>query len=234
MKGFLYKDWVMSKVSIIIIAILTVVSAVIEVFFECANKDPNAAVVGYAIVVIVFFYIGMLDTGLFSFDEKRLWQSFAASSPQSFKAQAQAKYLLVLAVNLFPVFVFLIADLIASLITGEPFGSVTYIAFVMFSFQIFASAVEIPFFIRFGSKNGANIKFAIIGVLFLAVGIYLLFGDISFLLDGNFKEFIINFLEKGGTVWAVALLPYVSLSLYCLSYKISAVLYRKGAECYDN
>lgn len=234
MKGFFYKDCVMSKVSLIAIAILTVISAVTEVLFECSNKNPDAVIVGYAIVIMSFYAIGLLDTGLFSFDEKRLWQSFAASSPQSFKAQAQSKYLLVLAVNLFPFFVFLIADLIGSLIVGRYFGSVSQIAFMMFSFQIFISAVEIPFFIRFGSKNGANVKLAVIGVIFLAIGIYLLFGDISFLFEDNFTEFIINFFEKGGMVWAMALLPYFSLAVYYLSYRISAVLYRKGAECYDN
>lgn len=234
MKGFLYKDLVMSKMSLIVIAVMTVLSAITEIGFECSNKNPDAAIVGYAIVIMAFYAIGLLDTSLFTFDEKRLWQNFAASTPQSFRAQAQSKYLLVLAINLFPVFVFLVSDLVGALIVGRYFGSVSQIAFAMFSFQIFISAVEIPFFIRFGSKNGANIKLAIIGVIFLAIGIYLLFGDISFLFEGNFSEFIINFFDKGGIVWAMALLPYVSLALYFLSYRISVSLYRKGAECYDN
>ncbi|MGN1111390.1 MAG: ABC-2 transporter permease [Oscillospiraceae bacterium] len=234
MKGFLYKDWVMSKMSLIVIAVLTVITAFIEVCFECVNKNPDAAIVGYALVIIAFYAIGLLDTSLFTFDEKRLWQNFAASTPQSFKAQAQSKYLLILAVNLFPLFVFMVSDLVGSLVVGRYFGSVSQIAFAMFSFQILVSAVEIPFFIRFGSKNGANIKLAIIGAIFLAIGIYLLFGDISFLFEGNFTEFIINFFDKGGMIWAIALLPYVSLALYFLSYRISVSLYRKGAECYDN
>lgn len=234
MRGFFYKDVVMSKMSLIVIAALTVLCAGTGVFItKCCGDDTSAAIFPPAIVVMDFIFVGMFDTGLFTFDENRLWQSFAASTPQAFKAQAQSKYLLVSAINLFVVFVFFIADNITAFLTDAASGIMTSAAFLMFSIQLISVAVEIPFMVRFGSRKGVNVKFAVIGIIILIVGIYLLFGDISFLFGGNFKEILIAFLQKGGTVWTMALLPYFAIVLYFLSYRISAALYRKGAENYD-
>ncbi len=234
MRGFFYKDVVMSKVSLIVIAALTVVSAGVGVAVtKYYEGDPSAVIFPLAVVVMDFIFVGMFDTGLFSFDENRLWQSFAASAPQSFKAQAQSKYLLVLAINLFVIFVFFIADSITAFLTDAAYGTMTSAAFLMFSLQIISVAIEVPFMVRFGSQKGVNVKFAVMGIIILIVGIYLLFGDISFLFEGNFKEILSAFLQKGGTVWAMALLPYFAIALYYLSYKTSAALYRKGAENYD-
>ncbi len=235
MRGFFYKDVVMSKVSLIVIAALTVISAgagvIVTKYYE---DDPSTAmIIPLAVVVMDFIFVGMFDTGLFSFDENRLWQSFAASAPQAFKAQAQSKYLLALAINLFVVFVFFIADSITAFLTNTAYGRMTSAAFLMFSLQLISVAVEIPFMVRFGSQKGVNVKFAVMGMILLIVGIYFLFGDISFLFEGDFMEVLTAFLRKGGTVWAMALLPYFAIALYFLSYKISAALYRKGAENYD-
>ncbi len=235
MRGFFYKDVVMSKISLIVIAALTVISAGVGVSVtKYYEDDPSMAmIIPLAVVVMDFIFVGMFDTGLFSFDENRLWQSFAASTPQSFKAQAQSKYLLVLAINLFVIFVFFIADSITAFLTDAAYGAMTSAAFLMFSVQLISCAVEIPFMVRFGSQKGVNVKFAVIGIILLIVGIYFLFGDISFLFEGNFMESLTAFLQKGGTVWTMALLPYFAIALYFLSYKISAALYRKGAENYD-
>ncbi len=235
MRGFFYKDVVMSKISLIVIAALTVISAGAGVyltkFYE--NDSTTAMIFPLAVVVMDFIFVGMFDTGLFSFDENRLWQSFAASTPQAFKAQAQSKYLLVLAINLFVIFVFQIADSITAFLTDAAYGAMTSAAFLMFSIQLISCAVEIPFMVRFGSQKGVNVKFAVMGMILLIVGIYFLFGDISFMFEGNFEDSLTAFLQKGGTVWVMALLPYFAIALYFLSYKISAALYRKGAENYD-
>ncbi len=235
MRGFFYKDVVMSKISLIVIAALTVISAGAGVYLtKFYENDSTAAMIfPLAVVVMDFIFVGMFDTGLFSFDENRLWQSFAASTPQAFRAQAQSKYLLVLAINLFVIFVFQIADSITSFVTDTTYGSMTSVAFLMFSMQIISCAVEIPFMVRFGSQKGVNVKFAVMGMILLIVGIYFLFGDISFMFEGNFKEILSAFLQKGGTVWVMALLPYFAIALYFLSYKITTALYRKGAENYD-
>ncbi len=234
MRGFFYKDVVMSKISLIVIAALTVISAGVGVSVtKYYEDDPSAVIFPLAVVVMDFIFVGMFDTGLFSFDENRLWQSFAASAPQSFKAQAQSKYLLVLAINLFVVFVFFIADSITAFLTDAAYGTMTSAAFLMFSIQIISVAIEIPFMVRFGSQKGVNVKFAIIGSIILIAGIYLLFGDISFMFEGNFEDSLTAFLQKGGTVWLMALLPYFAIALYFLSYTITTALYRKGAENYD-
>lgn len=235
MRGFFYKDVVMSKISLIVIAALTVISAGVGVSVTKYYEDDlsTAMIFSLAVVVMDFIFVGMFDTGLFSFDENRLWQSFAASAPQAFKAQAQSKYLLVLAINLFVIFVFFIADNVAAFLTDTAYGMMTSTAFLMFSIQLISCAVEIPFMVRFGSQKGVNVKFAVVGSIILIAGIYLLFGDISFLSEENFEDSLTAFLQKGGTVWVMALLPYFAIALYFLSYKISAALYRKGAENYD-
>lgn len=235
MRGFFYKDVVMSKTSLIVIAALTVLCASAGVFAAKPYEDDPSAItiISFVLVVMDFIFVGMFDTGFFVFDENRLWQSFAAATPQAFKAQAQSKYLLGLAINLFVVFVFFFADNAAAFLTDTAYGMMTSVAVPMFSIQLISSAVEIPFMVRFGSQKGVNVKFAIIGMIVLIAGIYLLFGDISFLFEGNFTESLTAFLQKGGTVWAMALLPYFAAAMYYLSYKISAALYRKGAENYD-
>lgn len=225
----------MSKMSLIVIAALTVISAAINVIitYYYRSEPDTVQMLTILLVLMVFIFVGMFDTGFFTFDENRLWQNFAASSPLSFKAQAQSKYVLMLAINLFVVFVFNIADCIIPLVAGSQFGFLTSLAFLMFSVQIITCAIEIPFMVRFGSQKGVNVKLSVFGIILLAVGIYLLFGDISFLFEGDILNKLLTFSQSGGMVWIMALLPYFALTLYFLSYKISTRLYRKGAEKYE-
>ena len=62
--------------------------------------------------------------------------------------------------------------------------------------------------------------------------IYLLFGDISFLLDGNLAEFFASLFSSTSMMWAMALLPAASLVIFYLSYLVSLKMYRKGMESY--
>jgi hypothetical protein len=97
-------------------------------------------------------------------------------------------------------------------------------------------ALEIPFVVRYGSKNGAKYKGCIFAAIILAVIIYMLFGYIPrFMSAEHFFEWYENMMNSttNGMLIFIAVLPYISLTLYCISYRISCRLYQKGVDTYD-
>ena len=107
---------------------------------------------------------------------------------------------------------------------------------------------SLPFVIRYGSKRGVNIKVAVILIIALCIGIYALFGDISYFMKGEgfvnqIQEAVMNIngnevadklLKQDASKLLIAsLIPHIIVGLYYLSYRISCKLYLKGTEEYD-
>ena len=79
----------------------------------------------------------------------------------------------------------------------------------------------------------------IAGIILITSGIllYALFGDISFFFslneDYTLLDVIKEYLSSEKVVFALSLIPYISVAMYYFSYRISLALYRKGVETYE-
>jgi hypothetical protein len=96
--------------------------------------------------------------------------------------------------------------------------------------------VETPFLVRYGSKSGKQVKLLVLfGVVFLII-VYLLFGplpDSNTIFDTIVNWFSSNDKLSGVLLGIAAILPYMILALYYISYRISCQLYQRGVETYE-
>lgn len=229
MRGILYKEFLLSRTIIIVSAIYAALFGL--VYSVGLGSDDESMMMGMVGCAVCFFLLSFMNEQFFRRDEKSCWLSFASSAPQSLKGQIEGKYILLLYMKVQTLFIFFVADNVAALVSGS--SHVLSVALIMFCVMLIADAVEIPFMIRFGAEKGLAIKCAGIGAAAFIIGVYLLFGDISFLLKDDFIEAVIEMFSGGVALWAISLLPYAAAAAYYISYKISVRLYRKGAENYE-
>lgn len=232
MRGFLYKDFILARTILIIIAVL---AAFCSLGFFLSAGIEGGPTTRNLLIFFAFFAGGMLNMGFFGFDEKPVWFSFAASCPPSYRGQAASKYALILLINIGLLLVFA-ADGLLLKNNSEAALSIDKalrIPAIFFSIQIIMNAVELPFLSRFGSRKGVNIKFIFLAAIMFIAAVYLLFGDISFLSEQGFLEAVNKLLSSENANLVAAILTVSAIVLYFLSYLISAAVFRKGAENFE-
>lgn len=209
-------------------------SQIFAMFVAIAGGDDFSTQFGMGICMIAPYIIFLLtNSELFHYDEGEKWCCFAVSTPQSFKGQVAAKYLFSLGINVATLLTSLICCGILSAVSGENLISSMRTGLLFFGITVTFNAFEFPFYFRFGSEHGSQIKAVSIGIVLLALCIYGLFGDISFLLSDTIVEDFIAIMD--GTFFRTmsSILPAISVVLLFLSFLISTPLYRKGIECYE-
>lgn len=235
MKGLLYKEFYLFRFSFLFLLFVQllvsgVCIAISVLSTEAGDEMPLLYTICYA---TMFFVVSFLNTEVFKRDENAVWCSFVASTPPAARGQIQSKYYLLLLLNLIVLFFTFLTDTVVVAIEKDLSVSVASNCALLFCLQLILSAVETPFIVRFGAQRGMLIKGALLGVLFSAFGIYLLFGDLTFFLGEDPVGDIYRYLTGGKMIWVTALTPFVAVFLYYLSYQISVRVYRKGAENYE-
>lgn len=239
MSGLLYKNFFLWKMEIIVIGVMQIICSVTNVLFAINNAGGNenammeCMMMNVLVYFTMFYLVGIFDGGLFSNDEKRVTTCFIISTPKGAKSHVQSKYYALLIVYLAVLFFCFITDVICCVILGSVYYSCSGVLVFGFAFGILLTAFGVPFTIRFGSNHGGNIKLSTAGVLIMLVGVYFLFGDISFFNAENPMEVIMEYLTSGNAMLILSLVPLISILLYYVSYRISLALYKKGAENYD-
>lgn len=237
MIGLLYKNLILTKKSIITMLIASLwVSLICFVPQEDLENEMRTVILCMTCLVVFLFW-GTIQQGFFAVDEKKKWADFISSTPLSYRGQVKSSYCFTLLCSLSA---FLFCMLISSL-SGWIYGSYinfTKICMVFCVIQILLRSVEIPFVIRFGSKNGNGFRLAIgLGFVFIAF-VYALFGDLSvFSSSGDFVDLVIRLTNGEKLKKTLRVLLYVSPIIcgviFWLSYKFSCKIYMKGVENYD-
>lgn len=235
MKGFLFKEFALAKKALLLILGISVIMAIMIISSIISEIGDISYAKEFLPItsVYIFVIVSMVNPQFFKIDEKPTWCSFVMSSPANAKAHVQSKYCFMLIINLYLLFVCFVMDTIAVAIVGTSQISSLTICATIFCLQTIINAFEFPFYIRFGSSKGGNVKASVIGVLLLAAAVYALFGNITFLLGDDPLGAIYDYYTSGNAVWISALLPYVTAVIYFASYKISLKLYQKGVESYE-
>lgn len=166
-------------------------------------------------------------------DESRRWAYFITSTPM-LKKHIEAKYWFIMIISLSTVFIVSVFDAINCIFFDTQ--SLQLLIIILFYLQIFMRAIEIPFLVRFGTNMGGYYKAGVLVLVLLIVGIYFLFGDLShFGTMDDFYEWFFKAMNGGVKALEIfyAIFPYIAVTAYYLSYKLSCRLYLKGAENFE-
>ena len=236
MFGLLYKELIIHKKQLLMIYPVLVFFSIWCIVPPLTSPDLSEwelILVLTLCSIITILTLAMFEMGIFEADEMKKWQAFIVSTPDGIKNQIGAKYIFNAALSCSVVTVLLIIYQSAGALNGTDVTIGIIILMQLLWFQLFLRALETPFIIRFGSKQGNLIRMIIIGVIAFGFVVYGLFGDLS--IFGSLKDFLEwanDFLTKSNNYFLM-LTPGATLVLYYISYRISCRLYLKGGEYYD-
>ena len=248
MLGLLYKEFIISKRSLIMSLIIYLFSIAVVCLTLCislfaANGETpedwavSVTMMSGILTLILFGATNVYYNNLFISDEKRVWANFSISLPTSVKGQVKAKYIYLFLINSIALFITSIPDAVIGYISGEFSGAGSLIGQMIFMILILKYSVEIPFTLRFGTKAGSYIMTAGYVVLSFGLIIYGLFGDISFFMENEFMDVFVKTIEfltsDTASIIGLGIFSWVVLILYIVSYKISCKVYKKGVETYE-
>jgi len=253
MIGLFRKDFYLVRSQIILFMVLiflmTVLETVIIVAFstEFSSSSGTQSTITnlctFLIFIVVFFGGEGLKGNLLLSDRNKRSKHFLMATPLCVKGCVASKYYEGIII---PIVGFIYLE-VFQLTCGAFTGSLTdhSLLFVCMVFvSLFFGSLSIPFYVRFGQK-GVHIKTAILLSIVFIIFVYGLFGDISMFIGNDsiaqFGNLIVYFSDTKTLfsrlsgpddpriVWLVVT-PILILVMYYVSYRISCMLYRKGAE----
>ena len=260
MRGLIYKDLYLIKNKIMIMAaslMFTYVLMIVVLIVAAKNLtvevlEPMAGIFDFMVV----FYIGLMGFNyLLKVDDSRSWGFYGISLPEGGKSIVASRYMSTFILYFVSLTICVINDIVCSLVTGAVINMSELYLGIIFCF-IFLNAIELPLAFRFGADKASVIRILISVVIFLIVSIYLLFGNIEWLmgdkgilvilirifrqisetpegsgegfevLSAELKKFVTNMTLKGYIVWAMCY--HLVVLFYYISYRISCRVYKKG------
>lgn len=244
MKGLLYKDYVLFKSTLrmllglgaFILIVLCIGRTEMNIAFGVPTPEDAFSItyinaIGYC---CFFFILTPFSSSLFTPDEKPTTVSFLFSTPQAAKGQIQSKYYFLLILNTVILLLCFLTDTIIMGRVGEYASSASLPCLMFFCMNLILLALRIPLHVRFGSAVSFPLQIAGIILIFFGIILYALFGDLSFFMEEHdLLAMLKEYLSSGKVVFALSLVPYIAVTMYYLSYRISLALYRKGVESYE-
>ncbi|MBQ8135085.1 MAG: ABC-2 transporter permease [Clostridia bacterium] len=236
MFGLLYKDLLTHKKQLLSIVFVVGFFLGWTIVSPLADPDLNEWELDLVLAfssIAVMLTIEMFEQGIFGADEMKKWQAFIASSADGIRRQIGAKYVFNAALSCIVSNILTIFFTAASAINGTDVNIAVMLLLQFLWLQLLIRAIETPFLIRFGSKQGNIFRMVLIGLLTMGVTIYGLFGDLS--VFGSLESFLkwLNDYLTNSSSYIFYLTPAFTWIIYYISYKISCKLYLKGGAYYD-
>ena len=257
MRGLIYKDLYLIK-SKVIAGSLSILFIILLMYVIYANVAKNilfptemAAVITDLMIVM---YVGAMSYGyIIKADTKKQWGFYGMALPGSAKLIVGAKYMTVFIMYLISYIMCVLNDLMIGLFFGKAVD-MSLLVLMFMLFQMFLNAVEMPLAFRFGTDKAVGIRILITTVVVLIISIYLLFGNIEWLMaeDGLVKTIIRLFNDNAdsGTmsyelqqfIKRLTYINYIEMAVfthlmvlaYYISYRISCKVFKKGVLRDDN
>lgn len=247
--GFIYKELTQNKTLILFIILLPLgfipLRFLMSVFIQSSgifSGDFWKIATGNAMRYITYGFGAVIASNIipsvFQGDDKKLWAYFTVSTPVGIKGFMYAKYMLAFAMNgLYMISYYFSDTFVATLkyaVTGKESTNIMSAFILVFYLMLFLCAFDIPFSVRYGAKKGSIIKITLLMTLTISLSIGFVF------LPENISDKILKFClnmhnGKAGdiTMLIMAIGPFVALTAYAASYKLSCKLFLKGANEYD-
>lgn len=257
MRGLIYKDLYLIK-SKVIAGSLSILFIILLMYVVYANVAKNVLFPAEMAAVItdlmIVMYVGAMSYGyIIKADTKKQWGFYGMALPGSAKLIVGAKYMTVFIMYLISYIICILNDLMIGLFFGKAVD-MSLLVLMFMLLQMFLNAVEMPLAFRFGTDKAAGIRIFIITVVVLVISIYLLFGNIEWLMaeDGLVKTIIRLFNDNAdsGTmsyelqqfIKRLTYINYIEMAVfthlmvfaYYISYRISCKVFKKGVLRDDN
>lgn len=241
MKGLLYKEFVQNQKTLLLLFFIMLLMS--SVMFG-QNEEVDAAtiemvqpLIGMMVYSIIFFMLNLFQPNFMQADEHKKWSGFVISSPNGVEKIVYAKYVfLLMLTGLVTIWCFVIDGLSGSINGIGITGTGIYISF--FYLNLFLTALDMPFMMRFGTRAGGIYRSVLFFGVVIVGFVYALFGDLS--MFGSLEDFCgriyTMFISEELPGWMLLLsgvFPFVSMALYYTSYKLSCKLYVKGVTHYE-
>ena len=257
MRGLIYKDLYLIKSKVIAgsLSILVIIISMYVVYATVSGKvlfpTEMAAVITDLMIVM---YVGAMSYGyIIKADTKKQWGFYGMALPGSAKLIVGAKYMTVFIMYLISYIICVLNDLMIGLFFGKAVD-MSLLVLMFMLLQMFLNAIEMPLAFRFGTDKAAGIRIFIITVVVLIISIYLLFGNIEWLMaeDGLVKTIIRLFGDNMDSraisgelqrfINRLTLINYIEMAVFALlmvlayyiSYRISCKVFMKGVLRDDN
>ena len=256
MRGLMYRDmkYVFHRTFILFLYFVGLY-LLTTVVFQLVNVENAFKFYPFIVVMIgmvVFMMIQIIPGEILKTEEKKEWKYYLLSSGLGVEKIVAERYLMTFLINfgsyLFAYLMMLIfLQLADSETTAMLFGIANGIYLSMFGFNLFLQAFEMPLSYRYGSARSDKMRIAIWLLILLPAAIYLLFGNIEWLMGENglyhhFQEYLEDpesltvaakaYMENLSrtAVFLFTLIPHLLVLCYYLSYKISCKVYKKGVK----
>ncbi len=235
MYGLLYKDVIIhKKLLLATLGVIVFFSAIMVVApLTDELKDFQMGLVLTLASIAIMLVVGMFEQGLYEQDERKKWQSLIASTSEGVRHQIASKYIFSAALSITVTTWCLLIYSIAGAISDTDITIYTVLLLQFLWIQLTIRAIETPFLVRFGSKQGNMFRMVLFGVIALVIITYGLFGDMS--VFGSMENFLLwlkDALSDNSSIF-LRLTPALSMCFFYLSYRLSCVWYLKGGEYYD-
>lgn len=240
MSGLFYKDFVLVRGRILITAAAVYLLAISGIgFLSLQIQEVQMFMILFIQLFILIFVFGVwsfLLPAIMGYEEGRNRINYLLAAPISIKEYVVSKYLFILIADYAAVSVLVIAvffgDAFCSMeICRQQLTLVQGMIFAVFQTVLFMAMIDFPIGFAFGQSVGQAVKNLFLAVLFFAVILYLLLGDLR-VLQKISLESILGFMEKNKEVFICveALSPCICLGCYYLSYRLSVNLLRRRIE----
>lgn len=239
MKGLLYKEFVQNKKTLLLLFLVVIMmSSLMFMKSEDASiQEIVQPIIGMMVYTIAFFMLNLFQPNFMQIDENKRWSHFAVSVPNGVEHIVYAKYVFILMLTgMLTIWCFLLDGISGSIFGTGQIGVSIYVSF--FFLNLFLTAFDMPFMMRFGTKVGGIYRSVLFfGAIVISV-VYALFGDLS--MFGSMDDFcgmllsLFDSTEMSGWLQLLSgVFPFVTIALYYASYKLSCKLYLKGVEHYE-
>ncbi len=241
MTGMLYKDLRTNSRWVKIILLILIFFNVVMSFMLCIGDDDIGATKNKLFMTlffggsaaISFMVVGAFALNFVQTDERKKWGCYVTAVPNGIAKQVVAKYIFVALSVLLTLVICGITNLVTrSQIETAP--DISGIIITLAAISLIMRSVELPCITAFGTKIGTQVKGGLMAVIILAVLIYGLFGDLSWIgSEDDFWESFFRLIQDLDFNRLSLILLAAAVPLYCISCFISTKLFLGGIERLD-
>lgn len=235
MMGLLYKDWVCARLNIFMTAVFLLFPGVLAINFLCSENMVEAVMILALIVyglMMLFLTAGPVEKTILQTEKSGKIEAYVRSLPVGRTCYVVSKFVLLIMVYIYVMVLILLALKFAAVITNNAMianltGDLMPCIPALAAVFIIISAIEMPFYFRFGIDAGENVKMVIIITAIFAIIVYALFGNMD-VFRGISVQKIINHIGNNKNAAAAVKfgLPSAALVIYIMSCIVSVKLYR--------
>lgn len=236
MAGLLYKDFVAIRGKIYVIgAVLMLLAAwILRVLTNTDEMELLLVLTAFCLIIALFFLVdNTIEINVLQVDEVKKQKQYCISLPVTKKKYVATKYVFLLITLYFiQAFCVVLCNILIidyrTIVCEQLLSILASLVPIMASMMLCLLAIELPFFIGFGYKKGNVLKQSIIVLLFFAVMVYMMFGNLNIFHNASIDT-AVEWVEKNQNFISIlqVLSPCITLLIYYISYRISCALFER-------